>query len=500
MSRCNVAACFFPQQYGCETECGSESLLRAVLGDNANRVDSVMNHCTPHCVAAAIARCIREGPNFPHHLHVIAGVGRFKEIMIACLIDMIPQPLFSIDVPLQCMMFASEEGSVVCKLFDSESMPSLLSTANDMEQIFLVSLRHERRMVTIVAVEQLSTSLVASMLGSVCSNIWVLLSGLHTTEREMSLLNEAMAIRDAVREFSSAVGAVSTELHVEEESSAHATPPVAVEVVHPSAPSLKGVEDNDTAVVVSSAEAETVSDTQSVARRLEESQCEVNQLRKKLEEAEDTIHRFRAAERRAEEEKKNLSLAESLAATTPVATSERAESLFCEGTGGLDSQNSKGNENWVGERTVVATQRELSAMQAKLSELQRCLVETSEGNLGRVREFQCRELEWQRELRRRTEERDVALQECERLRGATPCHGSQEKVFSRAVETPHAHQEQELDNLLSRIRSITAAHGNAAHSEFPMLFSSQRSAGGAGQPLSPRGDYRRFASLERYRS
>nr|CCC91113.1 conserved hypothetical protein [Trypanosoma congolense IL3000] len=478
MNRCSITACFFPQAYGCDTEDKSECLLRAALGENVSRVSDVMTHCTPCSVAAAIIRRVRENPGPSYHLHVIAGVDKKKEIMVDFVSGMVLQDMPPVGAPQQCMIFASDEESVVCKLLGGESISSLSSVLDDMNQIFLVSLRFQERVVTVVALEQLSTSLVASTVGSGDVNIWVLLNRPQEIEREVTLLNESVSMCEVVKEF---LGSFWDTVAV---SMGHADADRAVLVgASTPFPVPHAITGDALSNVGLTAERSPRGDV--LSQRLEESQREVVRLKKRLEVTEAEVRRLSALERRLRAQEHSAVELDGMKSFSTVECQTDICPLANGGRVGAAVSRCEEDEVQLKEQAVIAMQQELSALRVKLCEVQKCMTETHGENIRNAADYQCRERVWQRELRRMREERDAAVGECERLRSVSLHQAPNDDTVRKAVQAAQALRDRELDELLMKVRAITNSHGTNARSNASLQSPKRGRSGVSTRRFSP---------------
>ncbi|EKF37763.1 hypothetical protein MOQ_002038 [Trypanosoma cruzi marinkellei] len=482
MTRLDVFLCFVPPGSGSRGNSLPEEHFRHTLGDLVGSVDDVLSRATPRRILSAIAKCVHSAPAFSHQMNLIVGKEDSREIILGLLYDLTHHQDGDDAVPLQCMFFAFDGGSVVCEIVGEEEMGSVMEVMSAMRHIVLVALKFRCRTMTLVVVEQLSTTLIASMLGCAWCNVWLLLGGGIDVERSVAVVREALSVRDAVRNF----------CHFPEEKISEIND---VEVMLRARAFLDGEAQQIAAPWQQYAErGETKAGTERLAvenATLRNERAELQTLLREREEyfteqielKEDELTQLRRALQHAEENEEKLTEAEVRITELESCLAEKEEELY------MWKEHRDKNPLEASERTqqieidfhtrqeelcdrtespkngdiINALQRELSETQAKLREMQQQWEASREENLQNVMEFQEREREWQMELRQREKERETVAEECRRLRSVVASQGSGMDVVKEAVEATRLLQEQELDELLKKIRAISSASAPASH-------------------------------------
>ncbi|KAF5226530.1 hypothetical protein ECC02_000031 [Trypanosoma cruzi] len=482
MSRFDVILCFVPPGSGSNGNSLPEEHFRLTLGDLVDSVDDVLSRATPRCILNAIAKCVHSAPAFSHQMNIIVGKEGSREILFGLLYDLTHHQNGDDAVPLQCMLFASDGASVVCEIVDEEEMGSVTEVMSAMRHIVLVALKFRCRTMTLVVAEQLSTSLIASMLGYAWCNVWLLLGGGIDVDRSVAVVREALSIRDAVRNFCYFPEEMISGIK-DVEVMLRARAFLDGEAQGLAAPWQQYTERDETETGNGRLAVENATlrneraELQALLREREESfaeqielkEHELTQLRRALQHAEANEEKLTEAEVRitelesclAEKEEELYMWKENID-KNPLEASEKTQQMemyfharqeeLC------DRIESPKNED-----IINALQRELSETQAKLREMQQQWEASREENLQNVMEFQEREREWQMELGRGEKERETVVEECRRLRSVVTSQGSGLDVVKEAIEATRLLQEQELDELLKKIRAISSASAPASH-------------------------------------
>ncbi|KAH9580018.1 hypothetical protein LSM04_006436 [Trypanosoma melophagium] len=483
MDRFNLALCLVPRAAEAGVEYFPEDELRLALGGIAARADHIVSYATPHRIAAAIASNVRAAPEFTHQVNMLIGNTVCREALIELLCDLTSSEHMDSDkVPLQCMIFASDEASVVCEIIGREEMKSVEEVICGMHQIVLVALKYGRRTVTFVVAEQLSTTLIASMLGSSWCHLWLFLGGNDSIDQSVSMLREALAVRDAVNGFRhSSAPLIREKEDIEALLQARASSDGEAKQLMKSFQRFILEEDAhkefqqivDENAVLQAAQADLqlylTEREEYFTRRLEETEQEIEYLREKLQESTTKVKEIGEKEARIIEletqlAKKNeeLFIQQERAFTNQQEAEKQIQQLNLEHNITLKKIQNMDVSHKV-ENSVGSLQSELLKAQAALRDLQQQLDDLNEENLQNVMEFQAKEKNWQKELKQEKTKREVAIKECLQLQTVINSQGSSMDVVNETIQASLALQEQELDDLLLKVRAISSANASIVH-------------------------------------
>lgn len=458
----DVALCLIPPVLGNGIDYVSEEHFRLALGGTTDCVDRVVSYATPLRIASAVAESVRSAPEFSHQLIALVGGGDVRQTLATLLHDLTRCEGDDSTVPLQCMFFASDEASVACKIIGREEMRSVGELMREMGHIVLIALRYKRRVVRLVIAEQLSTTLIASMLGCAWCGLWLVLGGHMGIERSASMLREALAVRDAVKKFCQPLD--NTALEIEDvEALLQARAASDAEGQCLSAWWRRCLD----GAATTSARRPRVGER--AAQRVGGAdQQEVVAGREGFfsGQPEETVSgataRIAALESRLAEKDRELRVQRHCVDTRQRETNNPIEeSLLKYDTGPQEMRDA--NSSHKKENTIENLRRELLKAQVAIRDMQQRWDALREENLQNVVEFHQKEKDWQAELKREEEEREVVAEECQRLRSVVSSQGSGMCVVKEAIEAAQALREKELDDLLNKIRAISSANTFASH-------------------------------------
>ncbi|KAG8348530.1 hypothetical protein ERJ75_000732600 [Trypanosoma vivax] len=495
MGRFDITVCFLSRGTGSGESSVPEGFIRAVMEEREATVDHVLRNATSHCVAAALAASVYQSPMFSHQLHVVAGVTGAKETLVAYLSDTCGRS-GDYGLPQQCMMFASDGVSVVCELVEGSKVSSLLEIVSRLKKIFLVALKFKDKSVTIVVVEHLSTTLIASLLCASWCHVWLLLSETQTTEQSVSLLSEAISVRDAVKGFHQTVADQTIEAEqMEALLCARATSQTEALLLLNQWRGRGTGKAAATPKDVSSEpcpEAESEERIRSLTRLLDNARNEVDGLKRKLQLAESRVQERIVAEARAADLESGLCrMRQELCEQRERAESERArveerfQLLQRDYQSKLNECSRMLNDEKEETRKLKILEAELRRTQAELCQAKERLDEVSKENLSNVEEFQRAERNWQNEVKNEAAKLSSALEECDRLRRIISSHVSPTDAVKDAVDSARALQVRELDELLDKIRSLSSMSTSASQGSGTSCQLSHRSFRGGLPVLSP---------------
>ncbi|ORC90773.1 uncharacterized protein TM35_000071970 [Trypanosoma theileri] len=481
MGRFNLDLCLIPQVTEGGVEYLPEDELRLALGSIAARADHIVSYATPHRIAAAIASNVRAGSEFTHQINMLIGNTHSREALIELLCDLTSKHVEDENLPLQCMIFASNETSVVCEIIGREEMKSVKEVICGMRQIVLVALKYGRRTVTFVVAQQLSTTLIASMLGSSWCHLWLLLGGNDSIDRSVSMLREALAVRDAVNGFRQVSEPlirekddIETLLQARASSDEEAQQLIDVlqkYMVEDNHKDFQRIVDEHAALQAAHADLQLylTEREEYFTTQLEETEQEIEYLRQRLQESTTRVEKLDETEARIMEletelAKKNeeLFIQREKAFESQREAEEQIQQLNLEYNIKLKELQSMDDRHKV-ENSVDSLQAELLEAQAALREMQEQLDDLNEENLQNVMEFQEKEKDWQKELKRAREKTEAAIEECLQLRTAITSQDSSMDIVKDTIQATWALQEQELDDLLLKIRAISSANASNVH-------------------------------------
>ncbi|KEG14894.1 hypothetical protein DQ04_00271280 [Trypanosoma grayi] len=434
MGRFGVTLCLVPQSCGRGVEYLPEDQVKVALGSALTRVDRVLSHASPHRIAGAVADSVRAAPAFTHQLNILIDNGNSMETLVPFLCDITAQQSSDDELPLQCMIFASDEASVVCEILGKEEMGSVRDVVKGMRQIVLVGLKYKQRTVTLLVVDQLSTTLIAAMLNSAWCHLWLVQSGHQVIERSVTVLREAVAVCDAAKDFRHSPDSVVTgPRDIEALLQARASSDMEAQQL---AAWWRQYTLGD-----ESAPCQAIAD-ENVALRTERAQLQAHWARRE----EDFARQLKETEHEIERLKQALQEAEASATELGSRLVENKEETRAQKEG-LTAEQSEGDKR----------------LHQLLQEYHDRFGELKEENMRNVLEFHEREKEWQAELRREAEGREMLAEECRQLRTVVAEQGSSMDLVKGALQATRALQEQEIDELLNKVRAISSASTSVGH-------------------------------------
>ncbi|RNF25153.1 uncharacterized protein Tco025E_02301 [Trypanosoma conorhini] len=482
MGRLDIILCTAPPASGGGANSLLEEQASLALESLTRRVDQVLSHATPRRVVSAIAARVRSAPAFSHQMNILVGTEDSREILMGLLYELTYQQHGEDAVPLQCMLFASDQASVRCEIVGQEEMGSVMEVMRGMQRIVLVALKFRSRTMALVVVKQLSTTLIASMLGSAWCNVWLMQGGLVSVERSAAVLREALTVRDAVEgcchiseDALAGIVDLGAVLQARALSDGEAQGLAArwrqlTRGGEAASEDRRLVEDN-AALRAAHAELQVYlgEREECFAKENGAMQREIERLRQSLQQAEANGEKLKEAEAR-------VALLESRLAEkdeVPQSQRDQIDRNRLEASKSMQPVEIDRHNRLEQLRDGIGLQKygdvknglrqELSETQAALRSAQQRWEALRKESLQNVMEFHEREKEWQVVLKRGEKERDILAEECRQLRSVVTSQGSSLDVVKEAVESTRLLQELELDELLKKIRAISLASASASH-------------------------------------
>ncbi|ESL11118.1 hypothetical protein TRSC58_01141 [Trypanosoma rangeli SC58] len=473
----DIILCTAPPAFGGEGNSLPEKQSRLALEGLASRVDQVLSHATPRRIVSAIAARVRSAPAFSHQMNILVGAEGSREIVLGLLYELIYQQHGEDAVPLQCMFFASDPASIRCETVGQEAMGSVMELVRGMRHIVLVALKFRGRTMTLVVVEQLSTTLIASMLGCVWCNLWLVQGSLDSVERSISVLQEALSVLDAVEGFCNLpedkvagradVGAVSqTDVLSDEEAQRVAARWQKLTLRHETRYDYRRLADENAALRIARTELQVRPGEREecFAKEIEVKEREIARLRQLLQQTEVNGEKLNKAEARGmhlesrlDDKGEGFQLQKD-----QMGVSKQIQPIEMDRHNGLE-QLCDGIDSAKDGEVINRLRQDLSEGQARLRRMEQQWEALKEENLQNVMEFHEREKEWQVELKRGEDERGILAEECRQLRSVVTSQGSSLDLVKETIESTRLLQEQELDDLLKKIRALSSASAYASH-------------------------------------